>query len=84
MKTIPAISIGSAHPRDANSGSNRQLARASTYHCPDDLVPRNDTSLHGSDIALNDVEVSSADNARQDTKKEVSGFMLRAGDLLKL
>lgn len=56
----------------------------SAHHSPDDLVPGNHVRMHGSKIALDNVQVSSAYTTRQDTKQEASRFTLRARNVLKL
>ena len=82
MTTVPAVSIRSAHPGDANACSKRQLGSRTVNYFPDNLMTGNKAGMDWRQIALDDVQVGSANTTRKDTKDNIARLNLGARNVL--
>jgi hypothetical protein len=81
---IPAITIDAAHPRNTDPGPPRQLRCLAFDDLSYNLVTRDESRLNRWQIALNDVQVSTADPASDDPKQHVSRHELGLRNILNL
>jgi hypothetical protein len=82
MTAVPAVSIRSAHPGNANACSKRQLGSRTVNYFPDNLVAGNKAGMDWRQIALYDMQVGSTNTTRQDAKDNMARLDLGARNVL--
>jgi hypothetical protein len=82
--TVPAVAIYTAHPRNTDTGSNRQIRGRAFHYFAYDLMTRNELRSKCREISFHDVQISAANPAGDNPKQDVAAFRLWTGDLLDL
>jgi hypothetical protein len=82
VAAVPAIAIDTANPGDTGTGSQRQLGRRASGHLSHDLMAGDKVRANRRQIPFGDVQVSTANPARQNPKQHISRLGLRTGNLL--
>jgi hypothetical protein len=81
---VPAITVYTAHPGNSYSRAQGQLCCRSFDHFSNDLMTRNKLRLHRRQISLDDVQVSAANSASNNSEQDMSGFKPWPGDIFNL
>jgi hypothetical protein len=81
MPAKPAVAVDTAHPRDSNARSRRQIGGCAFRHFADNLVPRDDARMKRREIAFDDVEVGAANSASNYLDYNMSWLQFRPGNI---
>jgi hypothetical protein len=81
---LPAVTIDTTHPRNADTGSERQLQCRAFHHFAHDLMARNELRSKCRQISFHNVQISAANPAGDNPKQDVPGLKLWTGDFRDL
>jgi hypothetical protein len=77
----PAISVGATHPRDSNPHSQQHCVTRALNDQTDNLMPWNQSGPQRWKIALNDMQVGTADSTCDHAQQHITRLKLRTGDV---
>jgi len=84
VKAISTIAVDSAHPRDSDSGSARQIRSRAGDDFANDLMAGNEPWVERGQIAFDDVKVGAADSTGYDAEQDVAGLQRGTRDIFEL
>jgi hypothetical protein len=82
VKTVPAVTIYTAHPRDSDMRSDRQLRCLPFDHLSYDLMTRNRVWPDRWQVLLNDVQISTTNATGNNFEHDVPGLKLWTRNVL--